>query len=550
MSALQQQKRAEAAQLVQQADKALAKKAFFRAAPDFLSAAPLLEKAGELFRAGGDFEASKRAFTQAAAAQQRNQSPFRGAQNYENVAKTALQQLKDERAGANSAAQRTVEARKAYESASGLYVDMGELGKAADALVKGAAACEAHGMAVNDVLPLYMSACELLEAQDKPHFAVETFRKTLSFLAKHALYADALKLLDRMVTLFEAMDQRHNAHKCGLSQVVLLLASGDVPAADALYSRLLQDDAFLASDDCALAEDLVRAFKMGNEELLQTTVRKPGFLALDNQIGRICRKLSVYGTSLDAPPAVPAPPQQHRAAPSSSSSQQQPTKQRNPFAPSARAAPAQRNPFAPSAQAAPAQRNPFAPSTRAPEPTPMSFSTGENEYEMAESEAPTASSASLRDSEYEAALAAALGEVSMSKGEHEDEEKAAVPRAPEVQTVAAKSHAPVEAEAKASAPLSPQSPASLPSPPPVQADRSTRTDFEFDSLEFAMPDSDSLEFSMSMDDQLDAALGAGGYKDSFETTAAPAPKAEAPASASKPVPKAAPPVEDDMFDLT
>jgi len=309
---LQQHKCAEAAAQLKQADKALAKRSFFRGAPDYLTAAPLLDKAGELFRLGGDFEAAKQAFARCADAQQHNQSAFRAAQAWENVAKTALQQLKAERSGAHSAQQRTAEARKAYETASSLYVDMGELGKAADALVKGAQACEAHGSAVDDVLPLYFRACELLEAQDKPHFAVETFRKTMSFLAKHGKYSDAVKLLDRLTALYEAMDQPHNVHKTHLSQIVLLLATGDVPAADALYSCCLQDDAFLTSDDCALAEDLVRAFKMGNEDLLQATVRKPGFMALDNQIGRICRKLSVYGAGEAAPP-----PPQHRPAPSS-----------------------------------------------------------------------------------------------------------------------------------------------------------------------------------------------------------------------------------------
>ncbi|POM57346.1 Gamma-soluble NSF attachment protein, partial [Phytophthora palmivora] len=387
MSSLQQHKCAEAEAQLKQAEKALAKRSFFRGSPDYLTAAPLLDKAGELFRLGGDFEASKQAFARCADAQQHNQSPFRAAQAWENVAKTALQQLKAERSGAHSAQQRTAEARKAYETASGLYVDMGEFGKAADALVKGAQACESHGSGVDDVLPLYWRACELLEAQDKPHFAVETFRKTLSFLVKYGKYTEATKLLDRITTLYEAMDQRHNVHKMHLSQVILMLASGDVPAADALYSRCLQDDSFLSSDDCALAEDLVRAFKMGNEELLQATVRKPGFMALDNQIGRICRKLSVYGSG-DAAPSQSQ--RQHRPAPSTAASQQQ----------------KQRNPFAPSTRTATAQRNPFAPSSRAP-PAPVQAPSLESEYDGSSSDAQTASTADVRDSDYEAMLAEA-----------------------------------------------------------------------------------------------------------------------------------------------
>ncbi|KAG6615642.1 Gamma-soluble NSF attachment protein [Phytophthora cinnamomi] len=519
MSSLQQHKCAEAAAELKQAEKALAKRSFFRGAPDYLSAAPHLDKAGELFRLGGDFEASKQAFTRCADAQLHNQSPFRAAQAWENVAKTALQQLKAERAGAHSAQQRTAEARKAYETASGCYVDMGELGKAADALVKGAQACETHGCGADDVLPLYWKACELLEAQDKPHLAVETFRKTLSFLVKSGKLGEAVKLLDRITALYEAMDQRHNVHKAHLSQVILMLASGDVPAADALYSRCLQDDSFLSSDDCALAEDLVRAFKMGNEELLQATVRKPGFMALDNQVGRICRKLSVYGSGDAAPPR---PQQHHRPAPSSAGGvgQQQPN-QRNPFAPSARAAPAQRNPFAPSSRAPAA----------APPPAPVHAPSLDSEYDVGSSEAPTASGSDVRDSDYEAMLAAALGEVGVSNEDKEPSAPAPAPRARE------------EIAPKAQQPASPErsdqsSPNLAPSPPPAAVRASVRMDYEIDDLEFAMPDSDSLEFSIP-DDPATA----------FEPSATPAPKPEAPAPASKPAPKAAAPMYDE-FDLT
>uniref|UniRef100_M4BDV4 Uncharacterized protein n=1 Tax=Hyaloperonospora arabidopsidis (strain Emoy2) TaxID=559515 RepID=M4BDV4_HYAAE len=84
--------------------------------------------------------------------------------------------------------------------------------------------------------------------------------------------------------------QCHNVHKCRLSRVILRLASGDVAAADALYAKCLQDDAFLSSNDCALAEDLARAFEMGSGDLLRGTGRKSGFFELDNRIGRVSRQ--------------------------------------------------------------------------------------------------------------------------------------------------------------------------------------------------------------------------------------------------------------------
>ncbi|CAH0476860.1 unnamed protein product [Peronospora belbahrii] len=506
----------EAHEQFKQAEKALAKRSFFRPAPDYLVAAPLFEKAGECFRLGGDFEASKDAFRQCANAHQHNQSYFRAAQAWENIAKTALQQSQAQRSEnkpIQTVQERTIEARQAYEKASSLYVEMGELGKAADALLKGAQTCESHGCSslnLDDLLPLYWQACDLLEAQDKPHFAVDTFRKTLSFLVKHGKYMEGIKLLDRMVILYQAMDQSHNVHKAHLSQVILHLAVGDVPAADALYSRCLQDDSFLSSDDCALAEDLVRAFKMGNEDLLQATVRKPGFMALDNETGRLCRKLSVYGSE-NAASAQPKRTQKPVSSRAGNMHQQQQSTQHNPVASPARASRAQRNPFAPSSK------------------VPAQASSLHSEYES--SETPTALTTDAHDSDYEAALAKALGEVDVSK----KKKKLSAP--------ASASKTKQHASPTPTATSSRLSPNLASSPPPAAQRASNRVDYECDGLEFAMSDSDLLEFSMSDS----AHTGTNDYCDSFESATAPAPKAKAPVS--KRVTKAAAPVYDE-FDLT
>ncbi|CEG43267.1 soluble nsf attachment protein gamma isoform [Plasmopara halstedii] len=493
MPSVQQHKCAEAAALLKQAEKALSKRSFFRGSSDYLTAAPLLEKAGELFRLGGDFEASKQAFTRCADAQKHNQSPFRAAQAWENVAKTALQQLKDERSGSHNSQLRATEARTAYETASSFYADMGEFGKAADALVKGAQACESHGSSADDVLPLYWRACDLLEAQDKPHFAVETFRKTLSFLVKYGKYSDAIKLSDRLKALYEAMDQRHNIHKMHLSQVILMLALGDVPAADALYSRSLQDDSFLSSDDCALAEDLVRAFKMGNEELLQATVRKPGFLALDNQLGRICRKLSVFGSG---------PPQQQNRPVSSGRERMQLKQQSSSSAPSARVPQTQRNPFAPSARSA-------------------AGASLNSEYDVSASEV-EANTSDVRDSDYEAMLAEALGEGDVSKGKRKTNVK--------------KKRHQHSAMPEPSAHSSALSPTVVHSPLPGAMRASGNMSYEDDDLAFAMPDSGFTELSINPGD-----MAAASYSESSVATTQ---KGKAPAT--KPAPKDA----YDEFDLT
>ncbi|GAB9476241.1 Gamma-soluble nsf attachment protein [Globisporangium polare] len=358
-SALQAKKRKEAEENLKQAEKSLAK-TMLRWAPDYLAAAPYLEKAADAYRAAGDLDAAKRVFTQAAGVQVKNKSSFRAAQNYENVAKVVVQQIRDSRAGGNDRLALLAEVKAAYDAASGHYGDMGELGKAADALMKSAACCEENGMTdMKQLRELYTRACSLMEAQDKPHFAVDPFRKTLAFMVKNAMYKEALELMGRLIAIFKQIDQHANVYKCYLSEIILILTMGDVALADKAYMRQLQEDAYLSADECALAEDLVRAYKMGNEELLQTTIRKQGFSFLDNQISRISRKLTIYGGAS----AIPAP----ASASSRTASGGRMPSQQQQRPPPARAAPS--NPFSAPEPPAPApKRTPVVVQPPAPAP--------------------------------------------------------------------------------------------------------------------------------------------------------------------------------------
>lgn len=492
-SALQARKLAEAEEALKQADKCLAKRSLFRATPDYLSAGPYLEKAAEGFRAAGDLERAKKTFFQAAGVQQKNQSSFRAAQAYENVAKVALQQVKETRAVGADKAKLSQEAIKAFDAACSQYSDMGELGKAGDALVRGAVAVEEAQLPLEDARGLYNRACSLYEAQEKPHLAVDTFRKTLAFLVKNAMYSEASALLDRMIVLFESMEQPANVHKSYLSQAVLVLTLGDIPAADQLYSKHLQDDEFLKSDECAAEEDLVRAFKLGNDELLQATIRKPAVAYLDNQVTRLARKLTLYGASGGVESAAPAA----RAAPSA------PAPSRNPFAPSSRTDSRSKNPFAPSERTGSRQGNPFAPANRATPPPAAAAAAAAPVHTPAPVPAPVPTPPP-------APVAVAPPPVA---AEYEDEYSTAPPasKAPEVD----ESEFGAVTEGMANTGI-----------------RATSTDFDFDALEFAMPDSDDLEFKMP------------------DEPAAPAAPAQAPTQAPQKTSAAPPPAEDDMFDLT
>ncbi|KAJ0395634.1 hypothetical protein P43SY_003290 [Pythium insidiosum] len=372
MSALQEKKRKEAEEQMKQAAKYM-EKTMFRWHPDYLAAAPCLEKAADAFRAAGELERAKKAFSQAAEVQNKNKSPFRAAQNCEQCAKIVAQQIKETRASGRDKERLVEELKQAYDAACSYYSDMGELGKAADALLKGAAACEDASGSLEDLKTMYLRACSLMEAQAKPHFAVDVFRKTLGFLAKSGLYKECLGLLARQIAIFTEIDQHANVHKCYLSETVVWLTLGDVSAADQAYMAHLQSDEYLKSDECALEEDLVRAFKSGNEELLQQTIRKQGFAFLDNQIGRLARKLSVYGGSGSGSASSA------RVASRTGSSG---AAAKNPFAPSSRPAPP-KNEYEVAPTAAPA---PVAAAAAAPvAATATAAVSNDGEYDLTDS---------------------------------------------------------------------------------------------------------------------------------------------------------------------
>ncbi|KAF0688365.1 Aste57867_20010 [Aphanomyces stellatus] len=299
----------EAEENLAKADK-LMKTTVFRWSPDYMSAAPYLEKAAEGFRAGQDYARASTTFVRLAEVQYKNQATFRAAMHMETAAKLHLQY----------APKQPLAAKEYYQTASGYYSETGELGKAAEMLMKGATALEDVGYA--DVKTMYLEACDLMEAQEKPHFAVDVFRKTAAFLLKRKEYDETIANYTKQIGLFQSIDQQENMYKAFVSIVVLHLAKPDVVAADQAYMQHLQDDGYLHTDECALSEDVIAAFKRGDEDALKAVLKKPHWQYLDTPIGRLARSLTMYASRAAQPAraAAPQPPPVQIAAPRSAPS--------------------------------------------------------------------------------------------------------------------------------------------------------------------------------------------------------------------------------------
>ncbi|KAF0703836.1 hypothetical protein AaE_015229 [Aphanomyces astaci] len=303
----------EAEENLHKAEKHL-KTTMFRWSADYMSATPYLEKAAEGFRAGQDFARASSTYVRLAEIQHKNQATFRAAMHMETAAKLHLQYA-PKQPGA---------AKEYYQTAAAYYGETGELGKAAEMLLKGAAALEEVGY--TDVEKMYVHTrhrytrsqeqLSLIQQHDdipdKPHFAVDVFRKSASFFLKRKAYDDVVANYAKQILLFQAIDQKENMYKAFVSIVVLHLAKPDVVAADQAYMRHLQDDGYLHTDECALSEDLIGAFKRGDEEQLKVVLKKPHWQYLDTPIGRLARTLTMYSTN-KSHPAMPQPRNNHVA---------------------------------------------------------------------------------------------------------------------------------------------------------------------------------------------------------------------------------------------
>lgn len=269
-------------------------KSMFKWQPDYLNAAPNYQKAGESFRAGGDLHRARMAYEKAAEANHHHGGSFKAAQQLEIAAGLAIEEAKRDGPSASSSEGAAKLAKGYYEQAAGMYCERGELSKASDTLRKGASVME-KVKNVEVAMELYLEACNLMETLEKPHYALECFRLTLRFLVQNKQFTALIPFIDRMIAQFRALNREIEIHRLYLTTVIVHLVCGDIVAADRAFTQHLQEDAYLHSDECKLAEDLLMAFKNGNEEALGVAIKNQGFHYLENAVVRLVKKMTLYG---------------------------------------------------------------------------------------------------------------------------------------------------------------------------------------------------------------------------------------------------------------
>ncbi|CAG8501330.1 815_t:CDS:2 [Diversispora eburnea] len=271
----------EAVQFLTAGDKATQKGWFKK--PEWDVAGQNYEKAASCFKAARSYDQAIQAYQKASDALFKSDSIYMAAKTIESAANLAAQQLKQPERAAEM-----------YKKASDLYQAHMAPDRAGEMLEKGARALEPAD--VDGAIELYVAACALFESEDRGKFAVDTFKRTIALMIKHKRYDSAIDILHRLFTIYQNASNQQGLNKTCLSLIITLLAAEDEVEAKKQF-QLFCLQAFVQSEESAIASSLLDAFEQGDQELLEQTVRRQAVTFLDNGIAKLARGLQVPGKS-------------------------------------------------------------------------------------------------------------------------------------------------------------------------------------------------------------------------------------------------------------
>jgi hypothetical protein len=317
--------------------------------PDYVSAAHELDKASAAFKLAGEPREA------AAAAEQAAEAHLKSGHGGEVGAARSLEragELLAEHGAAVAAASSIAEGVQDLERAAALlerakllYREGGEAAKAAscgsargkalsaaaEALPEGHARREAL---LADALESFLGACAILEDAGRVAFSLDTFRHALNQTVKQRRWADAIRVADKMLAPLAQLKQKSAVHKMRLTKVVLSLKRNDLAGARNAFRDGFDDPDYLRSDECAAAEDLVRAWEMGDEAAVRELVTtRQVFNFLERQVSVCARDLSPYTSAPERPSAQAAPAPLAVPVPAAKELAAQPIKMEPPLPP-------------------------------------------------------------------------------------------------------------------------------------------------------------------------------------------------------------------------
>jgi hypothetical protein len=259
----------------------------------FKKAATAFERAKDLARASDSWE---RAALSAEALKMGDSAPT----HYEASLKNAVAGL----SSAKGEAARRLQERvlRVAQSGAEAALAQGDATRAAQMQASAALGLRATDAAASE--RLFFEAVQAFREAGaaKATYAVRALKEYPPLLVEAGAHAAAMRAYKEMMPFYAQLKQDTNLHRCVVARVALLLAGGDVVAADAEMRQALDVPGFAASDECRAMEEIVHALQDSDAEALTRARTRHHFLKyLERPIAALVASgIAVAGSAGDA----------------------------------------------------------------------------------------------------------------------------------------------------------------------------------------------------------------------------------------------------------
>ena len=287
---------AKAREKMAEAEQALAKRSFFKAAPDYFTAESKFKQAAMDFKTCGEPENAVDAFVRAADCAERNRDKFNAAAHLEAAANLA----QSHRATVKGMKEKALEL---FDRACVLYSETDNKTGAIE--VKFRIGKSLYQGEPEQAAKFLLQACQLIDTTRNDAVAIDVFALAINAFVRQRQLATALEQVLRFSDLCRRIGRRDQLFKNNLTQTILMCAMGDFAGANQAFMDHVQDDDYLSQVEAATAEDMIEAFTKHDALKLKQVQAGRGLKFLENEVAKFAGAMTMGG---DGPGPGGGPP--------------------------------------------------------------------------------------------------------------------------------------------------------------------------------------------------------------------------------------------------
>ncbi|KAJ3435173.1 gamma-soluble nsf attachment protein [Anaeramoeba flamelloides] len=254
-------------------------KTFFDRTEDWDSGSSNFLKAAKCYKGAQEWDKCVKALKKASFCNEQNGTLLSAGKNLQEAANILSKKCGNQH-----------DATKLLTKASVFFQEAGKGEAAANALCIAAKVIES--IDPEKALQFYSQSFKIYRLEDKEYLCVETYRNAVSLAVKSSKFEIAIKILERMVTLFENLNQSDPLYKTYLSFVVIHLYCDEYKKADQKLQQVTKNSpGFVRSIEFQAANALLDAFENYSEDELEKSKKHQALQYLIVEVGRLAKKI-------------------------------------------------------------------------------------------------------------------------------------------------------------------------------------------------------------------------------------------------------------------